>query len=116
MSHFIYCYAESRYAECHYAECRYAECRYAECHYTECQYAECHYAECRYAECHYADWRGAMFLTKMGINYTKKKFYKISLNRKSNSLLDKLISHLPWSSMPMKFTQWGWGWEFQDQR
>jgi hypothetical protein len=31
MSHFIYRYAECRYAEslclCHYAECRYAECR-----------------------------------------------------------------------------------------
>jgi hypothetical protein len=31
VSHFIYHYAECRYAECHYAEFRYAECHYAEC-------------------------------------------------------------------------------------
>ncbi len=30
MSHYIYCYAECRYAECCYAERHYAECRYAE--------------------------------------------------------------------------------------
>jgi hypothetical protein len=33
MSHFIYCYAESQYAECRifycYGECQYAECRNA---------------------------------------------------------------------------------------
>jgi hypothetical protein len=31
---------------------------------------------------------------------------------RSNSLLGKVSSHLPWSSISMKFTQWGWGWEF----
>jgi hypothetical protein len=35
LSHFIYYYAECRYAECHYAECRYAECHYAECRNAE---------------------------------------------------------------------------------
>ncbi len=53
MSHFIYCYAECRNAECHYAECRIssivmlkAEYRNAEC-YAEYRYGECHYADCR---------------------------------------------------------------------
>ncbi len=34
MSHFIYCYAECRYAEFRYAECRYGESRGA-LNYTE---------------------------------------------------------------------------------
>ncbi len=97
---FIYCYAESRYAECcydeyryaeccfaesHYAECCYDECRYAEHRYAECHFAECHYAECcnddcryaeccndecRYAECYYAECRSAHFDT----NYTQNCF------------------------------------------
>jgi hypothetical protein len=31
VSHFVYCYAECRYAECLYTDCRCAERRYAEC-------------------------------------------------------------------------------------
>ncbi len=41
MSHFIYCYAECRHAECHHAECCYAKCPYAECCSEKCPYAEC---------------------------------------------------------------------------
>ncbi len=36
VSHYIYCYAQHRPAECHYAECHYAEWQYAECRYAEC--------------------------------------------------------------------------------